>query len=114
MSILVGDGLIHPSFLGRRASTRRSCSALPGRIPFAITGVRIAIGSSLIAVLVAEFMASRAGTGFTMHVAGFGYLTDEIFAGVALIAAGAVTMTMIAVAVGDVLPGLAPGLVGGR
>jgi len=59
--------------------------ALPGSIPFIITGLRLAVGRALIGVVVGELYAATAGVGYLITVAGATFQTDKVFVGVMII-----------------------------
>jgi ABC-type nitrate/sulfonate/bicarbonate transport system permease component len=59
--------------------------ALPGSIPFIITGLRLGIGRALIGVVVGELYAATAGVGYLITVAGATFQTDKVFVGVMII-----------------------------
>lgn len=60
--------------------------ALPSSVPWLITGMRVGLGRALVGVVVAELIASRAGVGHMMSVAGATFQTDKVFVGILLIA----------------------------
>jgi NitT/TauT family transport system permease protein len=59
--------------------------AIPGSIPFIITGLRLAVGRALIGVVVGELYAATAGVGYLITVAGATFQTDKVFVGVMII-----------------------------
>jgi NitT/TauT family transport system permease protein len=59
--------------------------AIPGSIPFIITGLRLAVGRALIGVVVGELYAATAGIGYLITVAGATFQTDKVFVGVMII-----------------------------
>ena len=59
--------------------------ALPGSIPFIITGLRLAVGRAAIGVVVGEMYAATAGIGYLITVAGATFQTDRVFVGVMII-----------------------------
>ncbi|MBX5493205.1 MAG: ABC transporter permease [Chloroflexi bacterium] len=59
--------------------------ALPGSIPFIITGLRLAVGRAAIGVVVGEMYAATAGVGYLITVAGATFQTDRVFVGVVII-----------------------------
>ena len=61
--------------------------ALPSMLPFLIVGMKLAVGRALVGVLVGELVASNAGVGHMMAVAGATFQTDKVFVGVVLLAA---------------------------
>jgi NitT/TauT family transport system permease protein len=60
--------------------------ALPSSVPWLITGMRVGVGRALVGVVVAELLASTAGVGHMMSVAGATFQTDKVFVGILLIA----------------------------
>ncbi len=69
--------------------------ALPGTVPFLITGVRLGLGHALIGVVVGELYAATAGVGYLIAVAGNTFQTDKVFVGVTIIAAAGMFFTEI-------------------
>ena len=59
--------------------------AVPGSIPFIITGLRLGMGRALIGVVVGELYAATAGVGYLITVAGATFQTDKVFVGVMII-----------------------------
>lgn len=60
--------------------------ALPGSVPFILTGLKLGVGRALIGVVVAELIAAEAGVGFMMARAGATFQTDRVMVGVLIIA----------------------------
>jgi NitT/TauT family transport system permease protein len=69
--------------------------ALPSSVPFMVAGIRLAVGRALVGVIVAEFVASRAGIGHMMARAGATFQTDKVFVGVILLSLLGLTLTGI-------------------
>jgi ABC-type nitrate/sulfonate/bicarbonate transport system permease component len=69
--------------------------ALPGTIPFILTGLRLGIGHALIAVVVGEFVAARAGIGLRIAIAGATFQTAKVFAGVIIVASTGILITTV-------------------
>lgn len=67
--------------------------ALPGSIPFIIAGMRLAVGRGLVGVVVGELVASTAGVGHMMSIAGATFQTDKVFVGIILLASSGVLLT---------------------
>jgi NitT/TauT family transport system permease protein len=67
--------------------------ALPGSVPFILTGLRLGIGHALIGVVVAEYVAAQHGVGRMMMIAGATFQSSKVFAGLFLIAAAGLLMT---------------------
>jgi ABC-type nitrate/sulfonate/bicarbonate transport system permease component len=70
--------------------------ALPGSIPFILSGMRLAIGSALIGVFVAELVGAQHGIGEMIVDAGNQFQTARVFAGLIIFA---VTGVILAAAV---------------
>ena len=66
--------------------------AIPGSIPFIITGLRLAVGRALIGVVVGELYAATAGVGYLITVAGATFQTDKVFVGVMIICFSGLSM----------------------
>ncbi len=69
--------------------------ALPGSVPFILTGLRLGIGHALIGVVVGELVAARAGIGQLMAIAGATFQSAKVFAGLIIIAATGMLLTWI-------------------
>lgn len=65
----------------------------PSAIPFIITGIRLAIGRALIAVVVAEMLAGNVGIGFAIRHASELFQTAEYLAYVAVLMVISVLLT---------------------
>ena len=61
--------------------------AMPGAVPYIISGFRLAVAHALTGVVVGEFIAARAGVGLIMVRAAQVYDTPTVFAGVVIVAA---------------------------
>ncbi|MCO6451604.1 MAG: ABC transporter permease [Caldilineales bacterium] len=70
-----------------------STLAMPGSVPFIVTGMRLGVGRALVGVIVAELVASTAGIGHMMTVAGATFQTDKVFVGVVILSATGVVLT---------------------
>lgn len=68
---------------------------LPGSVPNIVTGVRLALGHGLIAVVVAEYFSATAGIGYVIQQAANNYQTATVFAGVVIIASVGVALTAV-------------------
>lgn len=66
--------------------------ALPGSIPFILSGMRLAIGSALIGVFVAELVGSEHGIGRLIVDAGNQFQTAVVFAGLIIFAVSGVIL----------------------
>jgi ABC-type nitrate/sulfonate/bicarbonate transport system permease component len=60
--------------------------ALPGSVPFIISGLKLGVGRALIGVIVGELVAAQAGIGFYMAQAGATFQTGRLFFGVMIVA----------------------------
>lgn len=59
---------------------------LPGSVPLLISGLRIAIGKAIIAVVLVELYASAIGVGYLLNVSGIRFKTATVFAVIGLLA----------------------------
>jgi NitT/TauT family transport system permease protein len=69
--------------------------ALPGSVPFILTGLRLGIGHALIGVVVGELVAAQYGIGRMMAIAGATFQSSKVFAGLFFIAATGMALTYI-------------------
>jgi NitT/TauT family transport system permease protein len=69
--------------------------ALPGAIPFILTGMRIGVGHALIGVVVGELVAARAGVGLMMITAGETFETAKVFAGLFIVSSAGVLLVYL-------------------
>jgi NitT/TauT family transport system permease protein len=67
--------------------------ALPGSVPFILTGMRLGIGHALIGVVVAEYVAAQHGLGRMMMIAGNTFQSPKVFVGLFLIAFAGLVLT---------------------
>ena len=58
---------------------------LPSALPFLLSGMRLAIGRSMIGIVVAELYGSATGIGIMINMAGSTFDTDKVFVGVLVI-----------------------------
>ncbi len=72
-----------------------STVALPGSVPYILTGLRLGIGHALTGVVVGELVAAQAGIGLMMATAGASFQTPRVFAGVFIIAGAGIALTVI-------------------
>lgn len=68
---------------------------LPAAVPSILAGVRIAIGTSLIGLVVAEFLAATQGIGHAINDAASNFQPAMVFAGVVLITVVGLVLTEI-------------------
>ncbi len=69
--------------------------ALPGSVPFVLSGLRLGLGHALVGVVVGELYASTAGVGYLIAVAGNTFQTDKVMVGVLIIASMGVLFTTL-------------------
>jgi ABC-type nitrate/sulfonate/bicarbonate transport system permease component len=69
--------------------------ALPGSVPFILTGLRLGVGHALIGVVVGELVAAQAGIGYMMATAGATFQTAKMFAGLLIVAGAGLVLTAI-------------------
>ncbi len=69
--------------------------ALPGSVPYILTGLRLGVGHALIGVVVGELYAATAGVGYLISIYGNTFQTDKVFVGVLIIAAWGVILMEI-------------------
>src|SRR5581483_9792602 len=69
--------------------------ALPGSVPFILSGLRLGVGHALIGVVVGELVGAQAGIGLMMATAGSTFQTPKVFAGIVIVAAAGMVMTYI-------------------
>ncbi len=69
--------------------------ALPGSVPFVLTGLRLGLAQALTATVVAEFFAATAGIGYLIAVSGNTFRTDNVFVGVTVVAITGVLLSML-------------------
>lgn len=59
---------------------------LPGSVPLLISGLRIALGKAIIAVVLVELYASAVGVGYLLNISGIRFKTATVFAVIGLLA----------------------------
>jgi ABC-type nitrate/sulfonate/bicarbonate transport system permease component len=69
---------------------------LPGSVPSIMSGVRLAVGTGLIGVIISEFQASTEGLGYMITNAGSNFQTAQVFVGVVIVALIGVILTQLA------------------
>jgi NitT/TauT family transport system permease protein len=69
--------------------------ALPGSVPFILSGLRLGLGHALIGVVAGELLAAQAGVGLMMAKAGATFQTAKVFAGLIIIAGTGLLVTSI-------------------
>jgi ABC-type nitrate/sulfonate/bicarbonate transport system permease component len=70
--------------------------AIPGSVPFILTGVRQGVALGLIGVVVGEMFGGSQGVGFMVAYGGQTFQTDTLFVGVVLIALAGIILTALA------------------
>jgi ABC-type nitrate/sulfonate/bicarbonate transport system permease component len=70
--------------------------AIPGSVPFILTGVRQGVAVGLIGVVVGEMLGSSEGVGFMVAYGGQTFQTDTLFVGFVIIAFAGVLLTSVA------------------
>jgi len=58
---------------------------LPGALPFIFAGLRLSLGTALIVIIAAEFVAAKYGLGFLIWYSWQTLLTENMFAGLVVI-----------------------------
>ncbi|HEX4277155.1 MAG TPA: ABC transporter permease [Bryobacteraceae bacterium] len=70
--------------------------AIPGAVPFILTGIRQAVALGLIGVVVGEMFGGSEGIGFMVAYGGQTFATDTLFVGVLIIAFSGIILTAAA------------------
>ena len=70
--------------------------ALPGSVPFILTGVRQGVAHGLIGVVVGEMFTGGQGIGFMIVASGQTFATERIFLGVVIMAGSGILLTSLA------------------
>ena len=70
--------------------------AIPGSVPFILTGVRQGVALGLIGVVVGEMFGGSEGIGFMVAYGGQTFQTDTLFVGVVIIALAGILLTSFA------------------
>lgn len=70
--------------------------AIPGAVPFILTGVRQAVALGLIGVVVGEMFGGSQGIGFMVAYGGQTFATDTLFVGVLILAFAGIALTSLA------------------
>jgi len=69
--------------------------ALPGAVPFIISGIRLALGHALVGVVIGELYGSTAGVGYLIALSSNNFQTDRVFVGVAIVATAGILFTVV-------------------
>lgn len=67
--------------------------ALPGSVPFILTGLRLGVGHALVGVVVGELVAAQHGVGHLMAIAGATFQSAKVFAALLLISGTGLLLT---------------------
>jgi len=70
--------------------------AIPGAVPFILTGVRQAVALGLIGVVVGEMFGGSEGIGYMVNYGGQTFQTDTVFLGVVIIAFAGIVLASLA------------------
>jgi ABC-type nitrate/sulfonate/bicarbonate transport system permease component len=70
--------------------------ALPGSVPFILTGVRQGVALGLIGMVVGEMFGGSQGIGFMVAYGGANFATDTLFVGVLIVATAGILLTSLA------------------
>jgi NitT/TauT family transport system permease protein len=70
--------------------------AIPGSVPFILTGIRQGVALGLIGVVVGEMFGGSQGVGFMVAYSGNNFATDTLFVGVLIIAFAGILLTSLA------------------
>jgi NitT/TauT family transport system permease protein len=70
--------------------------AIPGSVPFILTGVRQGVALGLIGVVVGEMFGGSQGVGFLIAYGGQTFQTDTVFVGVVIVAFSGMVLTWLA------------------
>jgi len=70
--------------------------AIPGAVPFILTGVRQGVALGLIGVVVGEMFGGSQGIGFMVAYGGQTFATDTLFTGVLIIAVAGIVLSALA------------------
>ena len=70
--------------------------AIPGAVPFILTGIRQGVALGLIGVVVGEMFGGSQGIGFMVAYGGQTFATDTLFVGVLIIALAGIVMSAAA------------------
>jgi len=75
--------------------------ALPGTVPFMLSGIRLGLGHALIGIVVGELYGASGGIGYLIAVAGMTFQTDKVLVGVVIIAIAGMVLSTISRRVED-------------
>lgn len=83
--------MVAQSFKATRLQIFRTV-VVPGATPSIVTGIRLGIGLGMIGMVVGQLIASTAGIGYTMELAGENLQTSTMFAALFLVSIAAVIL----------------------
>jgi ABC-type nitrate/sulfonate/bicarbonate transport system permease component len=69
--------------------------ALPGSVPFILSGIRLGVGHALIGIVVGELIAAQAGIGLLLSTFGTTFQMSKMFAALLLIAGTGVVLQIV-------------------
>jgi ABC-type nitrate/sulfonate/bicarbonate transport system permease component len=69
--------------------------AVPGSVPFILTGIRQGVALGLIGVVVGEMFGGSEGVGFLVSYGGQTFQTDTVFVGVIIVAVSGMLLTFV-------------------
>jgi ABC-type nitrate/sulfonate/bicarbonate transport system permease component len=69
--------------------------ALPSSLPFVLAGLRLAVGRSLVGVVVGEMYAATAGVGYVLATAGESFQMARFYALVVMVAIGGIVLIRV-------------------
>lgn len=67
---------------------------LPGALPYVVAGLRLAIGRAVLGVVVGEFVGASRGLGYLIAAAASSYRADVMFAGILVLTALSLALTL--------------------
>lgn len=73
--------------------------AIPGSVPFILSGMRLGVGHAITGVVVGELLAAQRGIGLIMNEAGQTFQTATVFAAIVIIALTGLILTYLLEAV---------------
>jgi NitT/TauT family transport system permease protein len=82
------------NFEANRWNTFRTI-ALPGALPFIMTGIRLGIGMGLVLIAVAEMIGAKSGLGFMIWNAWEIFAVEQMYVGLFVIAVIGVALTVV-------------------
>jgi ABC-type nitrate/sulfonate/bicarbonate transport system permease component len=82
------------SFRATRTETLRFLT-VPGTIPFILTGIRLAIGRALIALVAADLFGSTSGIGYLILAGQQNLKTDDVYVGVVTLGVIGIVLTAL-------------------